>query len=51
MNLLQSFTITEKAPTWAFSWLKVPTSAFTLKTLLPPSCRWVDISTWTQLGL
>ena len=23
------FTITEKAPTRAFSWLKVPTSAFT----------------------
>ena len=28
------FTITEKAPTWAFSWLKAPTSASTLKTLL-----------------
>ena len=29
------FTITEKAPTTrAFSWLKVPTSAFTFKTLL-----------------
>ena len=27
------FTITEKAPTRAFSWLKVPTSAFTFKTL------------------
>ena len=27
-------TVTEKAPTWAFSWLKVPTSAFTFKTLL-----------------
>ena len=27
-------TITEKAPTRAFSWLKAPTSAFTLKTLL-----------------
>ena len=27
-------TITEKAPTKAFSWLKVPTSAFTFKTLL-----------------
>ena len=27
-------TITEKAPTWAFSWLKAPTSAFTFKTLL-----------------
>ena len=29
----RSFTITEKAPTRAFSWLKVPTSAFTFKTL------------------
>ena len=28
------FKITEKAPTRAFSWLKVPTSAFTFKTLL-----------------
>ena len=27
-------TITEKAPTSAFSWLKAPTSAFTFKTLL-----------------
>ena len=28
------FTITEKAPIRVFSWLKVPTSAFTYKTLL-----------------
>ena len=28
------FTITEKAPIMAFSWLKTPTSAFTFKTLL-----------------
>ena len=27
------FTITEKAPSRAFSWLKAPTSAFTFKTL------------------
>ena len=27
------FTITEKAPTRAFSWLKAPTIAFTFKTL------------------
>ena len=27
------FTITEKAPTRAFSWLKAPISAFTFKTL------------------
>ena len=32
-------TITEKAPTRAFSWLKAPTSAFTFKTLLTPSYR------------
>ena len=30
----QSCTITEKAPTRAFSWLKAATTAFTLKTLL-----------------
>ena len=29
-----SCTITEKAPTRTFSWLKAPTSAFTFKTLL-----------------
>ena len=34
MNLREVFTITEKIPTRAFSWLKVPTSAFTFKTLL-----------------
>ena len=28
------FTITEKAPTRVFSWLKVPSSTFTFKTLL-----------------
>ena len=28
------FTITENAPTRAFSWLKAPSSAFTFKTLL-----------------
>ena len=30
----EGFTITEKAPSRAFSWLKVPSSAFTFKTLL-----------------
>ena len=30
----EDFTITEKAPIRAFSWLKAPMSAFTLKTLL-----------------
>ena len=29
-----ALTITGKAPTRAFSWLKAPTSAFTFKTLL-----------------
>ena len=33
-NLCEDFTITEKAPTWVFSWLKAPTSAFTFKALL-----------------
>ena len=32
--LQQSCTITEKAPTRAFSWLKAATTAFTFKTLL-----------------
>ena len=27
------FTIAEKAPIWAFSWLKAATTAFTFKTL------------------
>ena len=33
-------TITKKAPTRAFSWLKVPTSAFTFKTLLRHYAKW-----------
>ena len=31
---IRRFVITEKAPSKAFSWLKVPTSAFTFKSLL-----------------
>ena len=31
---IRRFVITEKAPTRAFSWLKVATTAFTFKTLL-----------------
>ena len=31
---IRRFVITEKAPTRAFSWLKVNTTAFTFKTLL-----------------
>ena len=34
------FTITEKAPTRAFSWLKAPTSTFTFKTLLRHYAKW-----------
>ena len=30
----EEFTVTEKGPSRAFSWLKVPTSTFTFKTLL-----------------
>ena len=37
----QSYTITEKAPTMAFSWLKAPTSANTFKTLLRHYAKWV----------
>ena len=33
MKVREDVTITEKAPTRAFSWLKAPTSAFTFKTL------------------
>ena len=29
MKVCEDFTITEKAPTRAFSWLKAPTSTFT----------------------
>ena len=36
------FTITEKAPTRAFSWLKAPTSAFTFKTLLRHYATGID---------
>ena len=32
-NLREDFTIMEKATSRTFSWLKVPTSAFTFKTL------------------
>ena len=32
-RFLEDFTITEKAPTRAFSWLKAATTAFTFKTL------------------
>ena len=34
---IRRFVIMEKAPTRAFSWLKVATTAFTFKTLLSPS--------------
>ena len=34
------FTITEEAPTRAFSWLKAPNNAFTFKTLLRHYAKW-----------
>ena len=34
------FTITEKAPARSSSWLKVPTSVFTFKTLLRHYAKW-----------
>ena len=34
------FTITEKAPTRAFSWLKTATTPFTFKTLLRHYAKW-----------
>ena len=36
----EDFTITEKAPTRAFSWFKAPTSAFTFKTVLRHFANW-----------
>ena len=36
----EDFTIMEKAPTRAFSYLKAPTSAFTFKTLLRHYAKW-----------
>ena len=41
MKVCKDFTITEKAPTMAFSWLKADTSAFTFKTLLRNYAKWV----------
>ena len=37
---IRRFVITEKAPTRAFSWLKVATTAFTFKTLLRYYAKW-----------
>ena len=49
------FTITEKAPTRAFSWLKVPTSAITFKTLcstgVDPTVSRREIGMPTQPGV
>ena len=39
-NVPEDFTITVKAPTRAFSWLKAATTAFTLKTLLRHYAEW-----------
>ena len=45
---LVRFVITEKAPTRAFSWLKVATSAFTFKTLLRHYAKRVFTPTVSQ---
>ena len=37
---IRRFVITEKAPTRAFSWLKLATTAFTCKTLLRHYAKW-----------
>ena len=44
------FTITEKAPTRAFSWLKAPTGAFTFKTLLRHRCWPHGKSMWNWVA-
>ena len=40
----EDFTISEKAPTWAFSWLKVTTSAFTFSVIVNSSSTFVRSS-------
>ena len=42
----EDFTIMKKAPTMAFSWLKVPTSAFTFKTLSRQYAKHVLTHSW-----
>ena len=42
----EDFTITEKAPTRAFSWLKAATTAFTFKTLLRHYAKWA-LTPWS----
>ena len=53
-RLCEDFTITEKVPTRAFSWLKVPTNAFTFKTLcktgVDPTVSRREIGSATQLS-
>ena len=41
IKVREDFTIMEKAPTRAFSWLKAPTIAFTSKKLLKQYAKWV----------
>ena len=45
----EHFKFTQKATTRAFSWLKVPTSAFTFKTLLRLCCIGIDPTVIVQL--
>ena len=44
----EDLTIREKAPTMDFSWLKVPTSAFTFRTLLRQLRHYAKPLTLTQ---
>ena len=44
----EDFTIREKVPTMDFSWLKVPTSAFTFRTLLRQLRHYAKPLTLTQ---
>ena len=46
-----SCTLTEKAPTRAFSWLKAATSTFTFKNLLRHYAKWALIHSRHEIGM
>ena len=51
--ILRFYLITEKDPTTAFSWLKVPTSALTFEALIRHYAKQVQTSAvqwWTDSG-
>ena len=48
-NLREDFTIMEKTPTRAFSWLKAPTGVFSFKTLLRHCAKQGAFSVIVQL--